>query len=500
MTNLRETDLCLESLPDDGEPTRERRADPRYPTLAKVRLSWLDDEEQRDLWVDLVNISQGGAALVLPETLPESSVVRVEFSRQGLQGPVGAEVLGTVPTPGSGARVRLKFLERFSTSALRAVVQGGNHPHKCASYRPSAGMESLEGRELLTEGLIGPLLPLTAEIGAPSNDSSIPNSFGMADDDLLSAVLYGTPNRMASKIAPNGSVSLNSDFENGLSPKWYVELQRYGADFVQAGLVNGDIALLSEGWKILDWGFARQGADGGFSDSVDAFHGTSMFVEAASRALLLTAQSGAADAPERLAMYLPKIDAAANWLLDPARVNKVEVYQSQYAHRRWILAAGMGQTAALARHQATISDGEFWAARASAYEAEAARYAELGLAMQADGMQIEKGGGDVSYQAYGVLQAQRFLATCPSPSLAARVKAMTIRSLDWACNFIASDGTVSLVGSTRTGVEVSWSGVTKSIDYKTIVQCFSAQTTLTDDPGYRAVARAVAAGRGWIRL
>jgi hypothetical protein len=355
----------------------------------------------------------------------------------------------------------------------------------------------LEGRQLLSTVSASTCVPGPADIAPASTSTPEISLLGIANDSFLSQVLYSTPSRMASAIAPDGAVGVNANWENGLAPTWYIEQQRYGADFVQAGLVQGNAGLTQQGWNILDWGFGKEAANGSYPGTGDAFHSTSMFFEAAARALLLEVQSGSQDAPQLMAQYLPKIDATARWLMDPTVAAKGDAYDAPYTHRMWILAAGFGEAAALLHTQDTGPAATLYAQDAIACDQAAASYALKGLALQtSDGMNPELGGGEVTYQAYGILMAERYEAVCPDTQLCGQVQAMIVKGLNWEEQWIDSQGQVSTIGSTRTG-ELSRSGTPKTIDYKTIIQAFSVATTLTGDPSYRVVAEAVAAGRGW---
>jgi hypothetical protein len=310
--------------------------------------------------------------------------------------------------------------------------------------------------------------------------------FDVVNDPFLARALYSTPNRMASQIAPSGAVGVNASWESGQSPIWYIEQQRYGADFVQAGLVQHDADLTRRGWQILDWGLARQSPDGGFAGTGDAFHSTSMFVEAAARALLLEKQSGAADFPTLSTQYLPKIEASVRWLTDPAVAVKGQVNDLPYADRRWLLAAALGQTAAL--------DGD------PALAAAAESYARDGLAMLTpEGILLEKNGGDVTYQGVGVLLAERYATVCTDPGLRAQTVDLINRALRWEMTRIDANGTVSIDDSTRVGQETSRSGAIKTVDYKTIVQAFALGSAITSDPTYEDVATLIATGRDWLK-
>src|SRR5580692_4601598 len=93
----------------------------------------------------------------------------------------------------------------------------------------------------------------------------------LACDPLLEKALYAEPHRIATDIAPDGSVSVNTLWEQGQSQKWFIEQQRYGGDFVEAGACRGDDALIKEGLQMLDWGFKREAVDGSFPGTDDPF-------------------------------------------------------------------------------------------------------------------------------------------------------------------------------------------------------------------------------------
>ena len=469
--------LCDGSTPTG--PRWERRAEARFGTSARVLLSWREQGRDRVASARLIDVSRGGAALAVEGVPPATTPVRVCLEGRADRQWSEAEILGVERGRDDSTRVRLKFRARWSSALLEAAVVG-TRSRRTARHDPFAGIEALEGRQLLTTAIDGPISPVAALYATPPPATF----FQIADDALLSNVLYQSPSRMASQIAADGAVGVNATWEAGLAKSWYIEGQRYGADFVQAGVVTGNADLVQQGWKILDWGFAHEAADGSFPGSGDAFHSTSMFVEAGARALLLEVQSGAPEAAALVAQYLPEIDASAHWLMSPGVAVKGNANDAPYTHRRWLLAAALGEVAALTNDPATADA--------------AGAYAQAGLALQtADGMNPEKGGGDVSYQAYGILMAERYRAVRGDDGLRAQIDSMIVAGLNWEERWIDSAGRVSIADSTRTGSELSWSGTLKTIDYKTIVQAFAVATTLTGDPSYGGVARAVASGRGW---
>ncbi|MDX1931849.1 MAG: hypothetical protein SFU56_04520 [Capsulimonadales bacterium] len=303
---------------------------------------------------------------------------------------------------------------------------------------------------------------------------------------LLEEALYSVPRRLASGIAESGAVSVNDRWERKESAKWFIEQQRYGADLIQAGIVRGEDSLIRQGLRVLDWGFDRQGPDGSFPGTGDPFHSVSFFVEAAARGLLLLREQDAAGYAEVLRTRIPRVAAAAHWLTRPEVVAVGRTHNAPYTHRRWLLAAALGQTAALTGDEALATA--------------AGEYAREGLALQReDGVNPERGGADVSYQAVGLLLAARYHTVCPDPTLRQKIRRMIKKGLQWEATKIEKSGKINMEGSSRTGVETGRSGGLKSADYKAVVQAFVLGGAITDTPSCLEDARRIARARDWIR-
>jgi hypothetical protein len=329
------------------------------------------------------------------------------------------------------------------------------------------------------------LLPVFSprDAGAAGKDLSL---LQVAKDPLLEEALYRKPERLASRVAPSGAVSVNAEWERGRRKDWYIEQQRYGADWVQAGIIRRDRKLVERGWKILTWGFARQARDGSFPGTGDAFHSTSLFVEAAARALLLLKQSQWDGSPALLVRYQPKVVAAARWLLRPEVARRGRHHNLPYTHRRWLLAAALGESAALSEDRPL--------ARA------AAEYAREGLRLQTrSGINPEKGGPDVAYQAAGILWAGRYYTVCPDSHLRQQIQNMIDRGLQWELTQVDAQGRVSLKQSTRTGKEKGRSGRAKTVNYKILVQALTLGRAVTGAARYQSAAKRIAAGQNWIK-
>jgi hypothetical protein len=288
------------------------------------------------------------------------------------------------------------------------------------------------------------------------------------------------------RYADSGAASSNVDWEQKTADKWFIEGQRYGGDLVVAGLLCGDEKIAALGWKILDWGFQRQAADGGFSDTGDPFHSVSFFVEASARAVLVAQQLQVPDANDITRRYGPKIAAAVKWMRRREVIGRGVANNKPYAHRRWLVAAAWGMTARL------TNDAELATA--------ADEMARDGLAVQrADGVNPEKNGFDVSYQAAGLMFAARYYTVCDDGELRKSILAMLERGLTYEVTKIDDAGQIDARGSTRVNTETGRSGASKTVDNKAVLLAlvYGAELLRRDD--LHAVAERVAKHLRWIK-
>ncbi|TVY07777.1 hypothetical protein [Paenibacillus cremeus] len=304
-------------------------------------------------------------------------------------------------------------------------------------------------------------------------------------NNLLLEALYKFPTRLGSGFAPSGAVSVNSDWEQGKKGSvMYIEQQRYGADYVIAGLMTKKSDIMDTGMKVIQWGFDHQGANGGFPDTGDPFHSTEFFLEASSRAMLLLKQNGDPAYTETVAKYTPKISAVAHWMMLPEVKTRGNKNNAPYSHRRWADAAALGLTAELTGEQALAKEAE--------------AYAREGLTlMKPDGMFPEKGAGDASYQGVGMLFAARFYYVCHDEELRGQVKEAVRKGLDWVLANMNDNGDI-VYDNARTGVEAGRSGAIKTYDYKSLLFALDLASHMTGDSKYAEAAHKLALGRKWI--
>ena len=108
---------------------------------------------------------------------------------------------------------------------------------------------------------------------------------------LIANVLYRRLSSLSRTMAPSGANGANVNWERGQVANWYIELQRTGEELVIGGLIKNDLQAIQSGFKMFEWGFARQKADGSFEGTADPFHSTSFFVQAVAHTLLVMQQS-----------------------------------------------------------------------------------------------------------------------------------------------------------------------------------------------------------------
>jgi hypothetical protein len=278
--------------------------------------------------------------------------------------------------------------------------------------------------------------------------------------------------RVSATVAADGAVGVNRDGYR------FIEEQRQGAEWIVRGVASAQPEWVALGWRVLDWGLARQQDDGGFGGG-DAFHSTSFFLEALARACVV---DPAGATPARLAV----LRRAARWQAMPAVVARGAPGNRPFTHRRYILAAGFGLAAAATGEDAFARIAADWAAE--------------GLALQMpDGVNPERGGGDAGYQMLGVCMAQRYLPACGDPQLRARLRRMTRAAIAWELARQAPDGAIDPAGSTRITIERGRDGTVKAVPYAEVLQALVYAAQTTPELAWLVPAERIATLRHWIR-
>lgn len=283
--------------------------------------------------------------------------------------------------------------------------------------------------------------------------------FAVESDPRFIGILYGPADGPPPALSPDGAARDNADWEARRTRTWYIEEQDVVYPALLRGLREGNVRDLQDGIAAFDWGFRRQAADGSFPGSGNEFHSTSFFVAAVAHVCLFERRAVAAHRPvpawarSKIESYVARVHAAARWMARSDVWRQGLVLNSPYGHRRFLVGAAVGLTAALT-NDATL--------RRRADEVLA-----NGLRIQRpSGVVPERGGWDSGYQPVGLIYAEQWLAYDKRDRLAVRVLRAIRRGLAWERSRILASGQVLTAGNTRTGgQERHVNGTVKTVSY-----------------------------------
>jgi hypothetical protein len=306
---------------------------------------------------------------------------------------------------------------------------------------------------------------------------------------LYTACPADQPPPVSGCVAADGAANVNALWEAGLAHHWYIEDQRGASLLIIGGLVRADNESIATGLRMIDWGFAHQLPDGSFDGTGDAFHSTSFFVESVAHSLLVLQGSPHADRYARvIARDNALVHLAALWMIRPDVWQRGMRRDRPYTHRRYLVAAALGETAVLTGDAAL---------RGPMDEA-----IDTGLRLQrADGVNPERGGFDSSYQAVGLEYAARWLTYLgDSDTRATAVMTMVQRGLTWEASRVADSGEVYATGNTRTGngQENTRAGVPKTVSYSEVIRAFGYFGLKNGDTTWIHLAERIAGFKGWL--
>lgn len=277
----------------------------------------------------------------------------------------------------------------------------------------------------------------------------------------------------------SGAVSLNQDWEKNGGGKWYVELQRDGGRWVEAGVAHRNRDAIEWGLKQLQWGFAQMKPDGSF-DCDDAFHSASFLIETASRSILLIESSAyAEELKTQVASLKAPLLKGALWMISPANFKAAE-NQRIYGHRRFLVGCGLLQTGIIHGHAELMQVARY--------------FIEDGIRLQrADGAFPEKGGHDSSYHAVSMIYLQRIVVTAPEDLRGPAWEQAAERGIQWLMGRIEKDGRVRVDGNTRTGSgqETGRTGAIKNVNLPEVATALLYHGFMTGDAASLDLARKI---------
>src|ERR1700722_6748221 len=301
-------------------------------------------------------------------------------------------------------------------------------------------------------------------------------------DFMLSSAYRDVPH-LYTDSAPDGAYGpVNRAWDARHRGKWYIEEQRFGADVVAGGIATNNLDAIDRGLLILNWGFAQQSPDGAF-DCPDKFHSTAFFVEAAAHAMLLLEASEYSDRySQTIADAKPKLHSAALWITDPRNETRGKKKNMPYTHRRYLVAAALGEVGVLTEDPSLVRASE--------------AYARDGIALQsAAGYNPELGGWDSSYHAKGMAFAFRYFTIVADGELKQSFYKMMDKAMQWEASRVNDDGTINTQGNTRVGAkktETSRAGNAKIVEFRQVYRSLYYWSVISADASYEKLAEKVA--------
>ena len=301
---------------------------------------------------------------------------------------------------------------------------------------------------------------------------------------LLTNTFYSNPEVLLKQVERSGAMGINRGWEASASKgDWYIEEQRFADTVIGAGVNRNRDDLIDAGLRAIEWGFARQTADGSFPCK-DNYLSASYFIAATAHALWLLETTGQGQPfAARIQAIRPRLQSAAVWLAaarnTPAITAKLDTYSSRYFVTGYALAA----TARLTGDNALASAGEETIRR--------------GIARQhASGYFPESGGFDASFQAEALVYLLRYFDHAATADMR-RISEAPIRlALDWLATRVSPSGIVQRVGNTRSvGQELDRTGQPRRISAVAISRAFGLGRTVLGVSQFEALAKSVAAAR-----
>jgi hypothetical protein len=319
--------------------------------------------------------------------------------------------------------------------------------------------------------------------------SSLADDLKFETSEFMKSTAYRHVDGLAANGAPSGALSpVNILWDQNHTGNWYIEEQRYGSDAILGGIAEQNMAAIERGLKILHWGFEQQQADGSFN-CPDAFHSTSFFVEATAHACLLLSVSPFAEKYAAETDWLkPRIRAAAFWMVQPSVEATGRRRNVPYTHRRYLVAAALGEAGVLCAEQSLIEKSK--------------EYILEGISLQdPSGINPEKGGYDCNYQAAGLVFAERYYNLVADGQLKQKIQSMLEKALGWLAGRVRVDGTIDTNGNTRvgSGQELSRNGVAKKISYTEVYQAFYSWSLISGNSKFEDLSEKVFRGEAIYR-
>ena len=255
--------------------------------------------------------------------------------------------------------------------------------------------------------------------------------------------------------------------------RWYIERNHFGLMVYTAGVRFRDPERKAAGIEALDYGVARQNADGSFTCN-DAHHSAAFFLEALARFIIV---AGHAEEGIDLARYRDTLAKGADWFRRRSSWDD-DWWRDTFHHRFFLNPAGLFLTW-------EIVDGLHGSILEQAY----AWMAEGIRRQDDDGAITEFGGHDTGYQSLSITFATGVLMLCElHPDFAIKLERCVRRAADWLAGRVGDDGRIDGSGNSRmspeSGERTRETGEPKDVKYYETAFALYGAGLLLDDARY----------------
>jgi len=322
-------------------------------------------------------------------------------------------------------------------------------------------------KSLLPRGLVAVLLltgPLLSAAGrAPQREYDVLRSFPDNRFAVLSA------NDLPDAQGLTGT--------NRLHGSWLeAGPQRGSCRAVIAAVVSDDLERADRAWRGIEVAFAQQRADGGFRaelrpngksarEGAAAVETAFFFLQELGRAILVIRQSPhEAHFRDRIDALLPKLRRACAFI--DAGYDDIIRTTSHAANRIIIAAKAFGLCGRVLGDEQLVEKSR--------------RLIAFALTLRDEqGVFLEKGGRDSSYNVVSILFGQVLALHVDLPEFEAALPA----AIAWQVSRVLPSGEVDVRGNTRTGVgvEVSYHGEPKNVNYTEVILALTYYGTVHQD-------------------
>jgi hypothetical protein len=252
--------------------------------------------------------------------------------------------------------------------------------------------------------------------------------------------------------------------------------QRDAARYLIRGVMRSDTKMVDDAWRAIDATFERQKAEGHFGKRHDS-GGVAFWLCELDQALLVLRQSRLGPQYEkRIAAVVPRIHKAARWLALPEQQEALRRGDAETPNRLLFDALAYGLSGLLADDAELKTLGR--------------RFVDLAVAKYraSDGVFLERGGHDSSYQAVAAWLLQVWVIYFPDEKLDALIG----KAVRWEIGRVKPSGEIDAAGNTRTGLgQEIWQGKPKDVNYSEVTLCLLYYHARTGDQDSLAAARRI---------